>query len=262
MESVKKGERVQFLVDADQPAVTGVAISGGTSPTATVKVATDDLKGYTVPVRRLTPSQAPLSERLADWCSRHGVRAPGVASFDTGYAKGDFVLADDGNGRQVRGMVVGSRGDAVKVQAIIDGEFYEMMRSAKDVVPAAAPPLGRMERWGIADYKEHRNRSEETVAFSAVITLDGVPVFHAENAGRGGCNLYHPMAPGGHDLVRRFEDDAREWARESGFEYELTEASDTFIGWHQLQRAFGQDAEEFFVKWNAEWSEMDLGRRL
>lgn len=35
--------------------------------------------------------------------------------------------------------------------------------------------------------------SEETVAYTATICVDGKPAFHASNHGQGGCDLYHPI---------------------------------------------------------------------
>lgn len=40
----------------------------------------------------------------------------------------------------------------------------------------------------------HNNRlSEETYCFSAIVCIDGKPVFEAANRGHGGCHEYHPI---------------------------------------------------------------------
>lgn len=54
-----------------------------------------------------------------------------------------------------------------------------------------------------------RELSRETIAYSAVVHVNGVAAFHARNNGRGGADVYTPIPPRGADMLRHLED----WAR-------------------------------------------------
>lgn len=47
----------------------------------------------------------------------------------------------------------------------------------------------------LTKFKFHPSFSEETNAYEATVTIDGVPVFTASNRGTGGADDYHPLPP-------------------------------------------------------------------
>jgi hypothetical protein len=47
----------------------------------------------------------------------------------------------------------------------------------------------------LTKFKHYPSLSEETTAYEAVITVDGVPAFHASNRGKGEADLFRPLEP-------------------------------------------------------------------
>lgn len=47
----------------------------------------------------------------------------------------------------------------------------------------------------LTKFKHYASLSEETTAYEAVVTVDGVPAFHASNRGKGEADFFRPLEP-------------------------------------------------------------------
>jgi len=164
------------------------------------------------------------------------------------------------DGETVYGVV--TRG-GTKPTVIGDGAVSEY-RVPEAVLKHSDRPLPKddphpMDSWGIKQYKEYRELSEETVAFSAIITRNGVEVMHAKNDGHGGCNMYWPVG-GDHTLVTRLESDARQWLIDHGMpEESCFECSDMWLGWKAAEAPFGVTARAMIQKYQQSMDELTSG---
>lgn len=106
-----------------------------------------------------------------------------------------------------------------------------------------------MDAWGLKDYSEVPAMSEETTAFTATVTYDGVPVIAAKNDGRGGCNSYYALS-GGYATVQRFEEAAKQWLMDHGMpERDCFEAGDMWLTWKASQAPYGMTAKQMVEDW-------------
>ncbi len=107
------------------------------------------------------------------------------------YKKGDRVQYRQKTGVE-HGTVV--KGGTKRVVVACDDGENEVVGPATAFQPSKkAPPKddpSPLDRWGIKGYKTAGG--DETVRFTATITLDGKPVLVASNGGRGANNHYAP----------------------------------------------------------------------
>ena len=165
------------------------------------------------------------------------------------FTKHDRVEFDH-NGETLYG-VVKRGGKSVKV--VGDGAKFEysvpssMLRHSEEPLPKDDPHP--MDAWGLKDYAEVAAMSEETMAFTATVTHEGVPFLSAKNDGRGGCNSYYAVS-GGYASVTRFEDDARQWLMDNGMpEQDCFEAGDMWLAWKASQAPYGVTATAMVSEW-------------
>lgn len=69
----------------------------------------------------------------------------------------------------------------------------------------------------LSQFKPFPSMSEETMAYTAVVKINGVPAFHAKNSGTGGADLYTPLDARGRDLLKQAEDYAASLPRDPRF---------------------------------------------
>jgi len=168
----------------------------------------------------------------------------------TPFTKRDRVEFDH-NGQTVYGVV--SRGGSKLVKVSADGAKFEysvlpsLLRRSDVPLPKDDPHP--MDAWGVKDYVRYDRMSEETVAFTATVTLDGVPVIDAKNDGQGGCNSYYSMS-GGYAMVARFEEEAKKWLMDHGLpEEHCFEAGDMWLDWKANQAPYGVTARDKVERW-------------
>ena len=160
--------------------------------------------------------------------------------------KGDVVdvLAPDGN--TLRGIVT----KVAKVYATVRTLHSEVDAPFDLITTADATPgadaSDAMKDYDVKSYKEHRELSEETEAFSAKITYRGKVVLEASNNGHGGCNMYYPTVKGGPN----FHADVKRWAEENGHPNPI-EPEDTWIDWHRVGRLIGVPATEVITSYSS-----------
>jgi hypothetical protein len=65
-----------------------------------------------------------------------------------------------------------------------------MPQITENVLPEAIPELNALlARVSLPSYKLHKGLSQETVAYSSKVALDGAVIGYAKNDGQGGCDL-------------------------------------------------------------------------
>lgn len=222
----RKGERVE--IESRGTVHLGVVAKDQAATDVKVSVAFDALAKQDVVARQLRRSVAPLPVRLA---------------------KGDRAKTDH-RGETLHGIVRSAT--ATGITMVLDGGASEI-KGHPSLFSASERPLPRdepsaMDRWGVVSHKVSRALSEETVAFSATVTLDGKPVLHASNRGNGGCNSYHPLpgAPAG--VARQLDADALAWAEHFGGTPPHMERADEWLSWHVQERPFGKTALAHFAE--------------
>lgn len=62
--------------------------------------------------------------------------------------------------------------------------------------------------------KQLKNLSDETMAFSCKVAIDGRVAFHASNRGNGGCNEYYPIGKGTWDDIKAATEHAKQTLNE------------------------------------------------
>jgi len=168
------------------------------------------------------------------------------------FSKNDRVEFDH-KGETLYGVV--KQGGSKTVKVVGDGGKYEysvppsMLRHSGQ--PLAKDDPHPMDAWGLKGYAEVAAMSEETVAFTATVTRDGVPVLAAKNDGRGGCNSYYPVAGGGgYGNVQRLEEEAKQWLIDHGMpEEDCFEAGDMWLSWKATQAPYGVTARAMVADW-------------
>lgn len=101
--------------------------------------------------------------------------------------------------------------------------------------PALAPMSSgnpEMDRYAVTGYKEYPKMSEETTAYTATITLDGVVVCGAKNDGQGGCDHFTQL-PGSPYSVEDLQLACARWAGEHCVDGETI---DLWVDWFVNQR--------------------------
>lgn len=154
-------------------------------------------------------------------------------------------------GRALQGIVI--KGDMFEARiraglmeiTIPQGDFQK-----SDIEVPLDPPTP-MDRWSVRKYKPVNALSEETIAFTAEILLDGRKVIDASNQGHGGCNTYH----GERQYIDQLEADATVWATLCGDE-RPSESADTWVGWYGEDKPIGVTATEHFAESKARWDGM------
>jgi len=100
--------------------------------------------------------------------------------------------------------------------------------------PATRPAIVHaptpVDKWGLSGYRADKRLSEETIAFSATITLNGKPVIHASNRGHGGCNEYQPARGETYDIVDKLVADIKATLSPHGLD-DLTDTVDQWVSW-------------------------------
>ena len=173
--------------------------------------------------------------------------------------KGDRVETTH-KGKLLLGVVRSVTGTALKM--VLDGGKSEiggppsLFRKSDAPLPSDGP--SPMDRWGMTAYKEYARMSEETTAFSAVITLDGVNVILAGNTGKGGCNDYTPLRGVPHGMVNEFLADAVAWAKVAGAE-STSGADESWIHFVVNEKPYGVTAAAKFEEQNRQFAEWGLG---
>jgi hypothetical protein len=101
-----------------------------------------------------------------------------------------------------------------------------------------------MAKYGVVDYKRSDMLSDESIAFTAVVTIDNTPSIDARNRGTGGCNEYYFKHGSNFKAVLQFQDDAEAWWKLHGGENPF-EAEDLWIKWYAERREEGTSPREF-----------------
>lgn len=147
------------------------------------------------------------------------------------------------------------KGGRKTVHVIHDGGKLVTKGDARCFRPSAHPlpnadEPNSMSDYGLKSVKVAEHLSQETLAYTAIITYKGKPIARVENAGHGGPDNVHPYkfdAPNAREAVDKFLADATKWVEENrpaictGRVYE-PEAS--WISWERDQRQYGQTAKE------------------
>jgi hypothetical protein len=131
------------------------------------------------------------------------------------FLKNDRVEFDL-DARTVHGILV-EEGESPKV--IADGgrlkftvPFTRLRFSTKSL--RKDPPCA-MDAWQVVNFREFREISSETNAYSATITHDGKPTISASNAGYGAPDKLAPIS-GDYGVILDFKDSVRTWLGDLG----------------------------------------------
>jgi hypothetical protein len=223
--ALAKGARAEYRINATSRF--GFIAKTGAKVTMILDDGVHQVTGATT---LFSPSHAPL---------------PAGSPFEREFSVRDRVEFDVsgkteyGTIRKRKGVYYEVRGD--------DGIPFEIislnLRPTTTPAPVSAPSV--MDRWRLKSYQRHKSMSQETTAFNATVLLDGKPAFFAENSGRGGCNLYRPIAPDSHAKIDAFTADAKTWAKENGDDNPF-EPDGLWIEWAGQHAKTGLTAKAFY----------------
>lgn len=151
-------------------------------------------------------------------------------------------------GKTVKGIVVSGSVFDAKVRT--DGADWTVSQTilAVDPTPVPQDQPTAMDRWSLRRYQPVARLSEETLAFTAEILLDGKKVLDARNDGHGGCNYYY----GDRQAQDQFYADAKAWATTHGDE-KAFEPDGAWVSWVTEEKPLGITATEHFAAYKARW---------
>lgn len=131
----------------------------------------------------------------------------------------------------------------VVVDATLDEFTVPARLLRRSDVPVPRDPAHAMDDWGVRGYREHRSRSETSIAFTCAVTFRDRIVISASNDGMGGPNV-HSTAPGVFsDMLDRFLMDAHRWLVDHGMPVgAICDAADTWLEWKANDAPFGVTA--------------------
>lgn len=122
----------------------------------------------------------------------------------------------DVNSRTVHGILVEEDGS---LKVVADGgrmKFtvpFDRLRFSSKALPRNPPHP--MDAWQVVNYRELRDVSAETTAYSATISYDGTAVISISNAGHGAPDRLAPLG-GDYGVVLEFKSALREWLADHG----------------------------------------------
>lgn len=154
-------------------------------------------------------------------------------------SKGDYVSFIEDGEKQFGTVVKGG-----KKPTVLCGDF-EIKGSASIFTVEKQPEVEipeELKEWSFVGYKEHKQLSEETLAFNVTVKRDKKKVFAASNRGHGGCMEVHAVvgdvSPWEHSkafeqavkdsIVRLYPDESN---RPS-----MTEMDESYILWYNVER--------------------------
>lgn len=163
------------------------------------------------------------------------------------FKKGDRVELTI-KGELLRGTVERA---GTKVTAILDGGAEKVSGPSVWFRPSTKPlptePPSAMDPYAVVSFKEHRQLSEETMAFSATITKLGRKLAHVSNEGTGGSNRYAVVdRAAGRDILDELHQHAREWGVAT-IGRVLPEATDLWVEWCTTSRPYAVTAREYLA---------------
>lgn len=169
--------------------------------------------------------------------------------------KGDRV-AWVAEGEKRYGVV--SKGGGKTVVVVHDGAKFEtrgpvgLFKRSRKALPHDIKKTPA-DAFGVSCYKEHPGLSDETIAFSAILMLNGKGFASVENTGKGADNLYHAggASPASsvecHEKLKQFHEATKEWAKAFGCP-DLISPDDIWISWKTTAAPYGVTAEEYLQK--------------
>ena len=144
-----------------------------------------------------------------------------------------------------RNFGVVSKGGSKKVTVVIDGAKEQIsstphaFRLSDVPLPIDSPNV--MDKWSVKKYEEIEGHGDSST-FHAHICLNGKVVIEAMNDGWGGSNVYQPLNNHKYDIVDKFRNDAKEWAKSFGYT-DPFEIEDIWIEWYVYKRPYGVTGE-------------------
>lgn len=226
----RKGDRVQWSHKAN--VLHGTVKS---SRLDRITVTCDDGKGIVRGFARLfQPSTVPAPPPIAP---KHR------------FAVGDRVQCFDKRKNVTHvGTVTMARTDRIRARLdgsadVITGHISLFEPSAVPAAPLPTSGNDALDRYAVTDYKAYPKMSEETTAYTATITLEGVVVCGARNDGQGGCDLFTQL-PGSPATVEDFQLACARWATAHGVE---GETMDLWVEWFVNERPAGVSAAHFLA---------------
>ena len=158
--------------------------------------------------------------------------------------KNDRVMWTDGN-KILHGTVirVGKR-----ISVIQDGGEYKVTGIPSIFSPSnkllPKDPPSPMDDYRVTNYKEHKELSEETNAYTAIIHYKGIPILSARNTGCGGSTEIHPLTGITSEDLGKFWADAKAWVIQFG-QTSPFETYEDWIDWYIHKRPYAVSAREY-----------------
>lgn len=160
------------------------------------------------------------------------------------FMKNDRVEFDV-NSRTVHGVLVE---DAETLKVVADGgklRFtvpFTRLRFSSKLLPKNPPHA--MDAWQVAGFTELREISSETTAYTATITLDGVPLIAVSNPGNGSPDRLVPLN-GDYATILDFRASVRAWLADHEVEEgEIVDEESFWLTYKVRMSPFGVLAEE------------------
>jgi hypothetical protein len=127
------------------------------------------------------------------------------------------------------------------MKVFFEGGSSWVKAPASSFTPAAAPKAdepSEMDKWDITSYKRQHGH-DDSIPFSAKITLNGKVVGSVFNDGWGGENSYNVQI----DILERLRADVKEWHAKYGNPIFANFALDSWVDWASHGKKMGESAE-------------------
>jgi hypothetical protein len=178
----------------------------------------------------------------------------------TKLSKGQYVEFVDAKGIKHTGVV--EKG-GTKISVVYDEGTMVCKGPASLFKVIAKPEMKEepsvMDDWTVVGFKEHKDMSEETVAFTGKVAFRGKVVFEVSNRGHGGCMDIYLIASNlisdnsdvkSKSLLEKFQKDAVAWAKQFGLKGEPIEVDESWVLWFATERPLGITAKKYFENHN------------
>jgi hypothetical protein len=144
-----------------------------------------------------------------------------------------FFFASDGNEVEVRGSSCGFK------------------KIDKPLIVKDEPTS--MDDWSVKSFKENKEMSEVTIAFTAIVTYKGKDAFHVESIGYGGSMSSHNCtSKDSTNYYKLFNTDLEEWTNKFNLKDKDSEVDEFWVLWFSRSRNHGISAKEAFRRYNVD----------
>jgi hypothetical protein len=104
-----------------------------------------------------------------------------------------------------------------------------------------------MDKWSVVSFKEHKELSDESTAFSAYIALNGKKIFCVKHDGCGGEMTTHSVDTYDKKISDLFDKDVLTWAKQFGMTWKPFCLDEEWVLWFAEEKPLKINAKQHFI---------------